>query len=317
MSANVETMFTARVPAWHGLGTVVKEALTSEEAIRLAELDWDVTAKPLYLDDGTLVPGKVANVRSSDNKVLGVVGTSYKIVQNKEAFDFVDAVLNNGDVEVKFETAGALDGGRRIWLLANLPARRVVGDEVVPYLVFTNSHDGYYAITAAMTPTRVVCQNTLTAALGNTKRKWTVRHVGNFQAKLNVAQHTLGLASKYMDAFIDKADVLEQIKITQKKFDDILNAVFPLKEQEEGEEVSRTNQNVIKLRSGVTDIWRTADDLQPFRNTAWGVVNAFADFASHAEPLRKTDTYAETRFASLVNGTNLVPEVQKAIELVA
>lgn len=317
MPANVETMFTARVPAWHGLGTVVKEALTSEEAIKLAGLDWSVESMPLFLEDGTEVVERKANVRSTDKRILGVVGNNYKILQNRDAFSFVDVILNNDEVEVRFETAGALGGGRRIWLLANMPARRIVGDKIIPYMCFTNSHDGYYAITAAMTPTRVVCQNTLTAALNNAVRSWTVRHVGNLEAKKFEAQHTLGLASKYMDNLEEKAELFEQIKITQKKFDAILDEVFPLKHPKIGQDVSRVNNNIIKLRSGVTDIFSSADDLKAFKWSAWGVYNAFADFASHAEPLRKTETYKETRFADFINGTNILPKVQKAIELVA
>ena len=86
MSANVETMFYVREKPWHGLGTEVKEAPTSADALVYAGLDWDVIQKNVYAEYGTLISGYKANVRSTDNATLGIVSDRYKIVQNKDAF---------------------------------------------------------------------------------------------------------------------------------------------------------------------------------------------------------------------------------------
>ena len=107
---------------------------------------------------GTGFRGFKANVRDTDQQILGVVTDRYKVVQNEDAFAFTDQLLGEG---VSYETAGSLQNGRRIWMLAKLPQRYIIsGDEIEPYLVFMNAHDGTGAIKAAMTPIRVVCQNT-------------------------------------------------------------------------------------------------------------------------------------------------------------
>ncbi len=157
MAANVETMFfTGRTAPWHGLGTMVENAPTSEDALILAGLDWKVVQKNLVTEDGFSVPGFKANVRDLDNRTLGVVTDRYKVVQNDEAFSFTDSLLGEG---VTYETAGSLQEGRRTWILAKLPQRYIIsGDELTPYLVFMNSHDGTGAIKAAMTPIRVVSE---------------------------------------------------------------------------------------------------------------------------------------------------------------
>ena len=118
MAANVETMFSVREKPWHGLGTIVAEAPDSGAALELAGLDWNVIQKSIVTADGTEIDGFKANVRDSDNSVLGIVTDRYKVVQNREAFAFTDALLGEG---VKYETAGALQGGRRTWMLARLP----------------------------------------------------------------------------------------------------------------------------------------------------------------------------------------------------
>ena len=127
MSANVETMFYVREKPWHGLGTEVKEAPTSADALVYAGLDWDVVQKNVYAEDGTLISGYKVNTRSTDNTALGIVSDRYKVVQNEDAFKFTDDLLGAG---VTYETAGALQGGRKVWMLARMPHRYIIaGDE--------------------------------------------------------------------------------------------------------------------------------------------------------------------------------------------
>ena len=122
MAANVETMFYTRTKPWHGLGTMVEEAPTSGAALELAGLDWRVVQKNLVTEEGITVPGFRANLRETDNQVLGVVSDRYKVVQNEEAFAFTDELLGEG---VTYETAGSLQNGRRTWILAKLPTGSV------------------------------------------------------------------------------------------------------------------------------------------------------------------------------------------------
>ena len=174
MAANVESMFYVRETPWHGLGTKVQEAPDSKEALRLAGLDWKVLQEPIRTAQGEAVPGYKANVRDVDRKVLGVVTDRYKVIQNEEAFAFVDSLLGEG---VRFETAGSLQEGKSVWLLAHLPHEYIIsGERISPYLVFSNTHDGFGAVKAAITPIRVVCNNTLNLALKSAKRSWSMIH---------------------------------------------------------------------------------------------------------------------------------------------
>ena len=113
MPANVETMFSVRETPWHGLGRIIMDAPASREALELAGLDWQVESRNIYSGTGAMIPGYRANVRSTDNAVLGVVSDRYRIVQNEEAFQFTDDLLGEG---VTYETAGSLQGGKKVWM---------------------------------------------------------------------------------------------------------------------------------------------------------------------------------------------------------
>ena len=193
MPANVETMFSVRETPWHGLGRIIMDAPASREALELAGLDWQVESRNIYSGTGAMIPGYRANVRSTDDAVLGVVSDRYRIVQNEEAFQFTDDLLGEG---VTYETAGSLQGGKKVWMLARLPRKYLIaGDQVEPYLVIFNSHDGSSGVKVAMTPIRVVCQNTLNLALNTAKRSWTARHTENVLLRVQDARETLQLDS--------------------------------------------------------------------------------------------------------------------------
>jgi len=229
MPACVESMFYVRKPPWHGLGTCVEEALTSGDALRESGLDWNVFQRPILTNDQIIIPGYKANIRDTDNRILGVVSDRYKIVQNHEAFAFVDALLGEG---VRFETAGSLHEGRKVWMLAKLPnSYSLGGEEIAPYLVFSNSHDGNSSIRVAMTPIRVVCQNTLNLALSNAKRMWSTVHVGNIQDKLEIAQNTLLMADKYMGKLGDEFSRLSQIRLPDTKVMEYIEMLLPMDEE--------------------------------------------------------------------------------------
>ena len=196
MAANVETMFYVREKPWHGLGTEVQEAVNSADALRLAGLDWTVQPREIQVVGGDKIMNYKANVRSSDGSVLGVVSDRYQIVQNADAFAFTDELIGG---DVRYEPAGSLQGGRKIWLLAKMPERQIAGDAVEPYLCFSNTHDGSGAIRVCMTPIRVVCNNTLNLALNTAKRQWSARHTGYIEQKMQEARLCLELAGEYMD----------------------------------------------------------------------------------------------------------------------
>ena len=300
MSANVETMFYTRVTPWHGLGTRVEEAPDSREALILAGLDWQVIQKPIMTGDGQPIDGFKANIRDQDGQVLGVVTDRYKVVQNEDAFAFTDELLGEG---VVYETAGSLQKGRRTWILAKLPQRYIIsGDEITPYLVFMNSHDGTGAIKAAMTPVRVVCQNTLNLALSTTKRSWSTVHTGNIQGKLEDARNTLLYADRYMAELGKAVDELQQIRLSDKKVYEYINALFPLVDGA----TEQQEKNLLKLKEDVKLRYFEAPDLKQVGKNGYRFINAVSDFATHAKPLRARNNYRESLFARTVDGTALI-----------
>lgn len=307
MSAEVETMFYAgREVPWHGLGVQVENAPTSAEALKLAGLDWEVKQKEISLKgDDDSIPNYVANVRSTDDKVLGIVTKRYSIVQNKDAFEFTDNLIKG---DVRYETAGSLYEGKKIWLLAKMPKTHLVGDDVEPYMCFTNTHDGSGAVTVCMTPIRVVCNNTLNIALSSAKRRWSVKHTGSISSKMYEAEECLGLAGRYMEELGTQAERLANKKVTDDEMKAILDELFP----QNGDMSEREKTGMKKLRDGYM-ICYFAPDIAQYRNTAWGMINAMSDMVDHAEPLRKTKNYKANNFDRIVNGHYLLDKIVERV----
>lgn len=296
-------MMSAKERPWHGIGTVVQDAPTSDEAIKIARLDWKVNQFPI-MANGKEVTGYFANVRSDTNETLGIVRSRYKIVQNNEAFSFVDSIISNDEIQCHYETAGSLFNGRRIFLLVKLPNKELLGDEVENYLFFTNSHDGTSALTAGITNVRVVCNNTLQMAIKDAKRMWYCRHTTNIEGKKQQAKEALGLAIHYMDSMNDIAEEMFQKKINEEIF---FRKLF------ENNCAKRTEKARETIIERVHTIYNEKDDLQNFRGTAWGMYNAVADFVSNTIPQRKTSTSDDKKLAGFFDGYSLLQGTQELL----
>lgn len=311
MAALVESIFYTsndqnnRFVPWHGIGTPVKESPTSEDAIRLANLDWVVESKPVFDESGKEIPGFKANTRSSDNSILGIVSNKYKIIQNSEAFEFTDNLISD---EIRYETAGSLRNGKTIWLLAKLPEKYIIGDKFDPYICFTNNHDGKGAVTVCMTPIRVVCNNTLNLALGSAKRSWSIRHLGDIASKLHEARHTLALADLYMDKLDLEANRLAGIKITDPELEAIFDDLYPIKIDDS----SRKKTNIISMKEDIFKKYKSPD-ISQFKGTAWGVINAVTDFAAHTAPARLTQSFQENNWGRIMSGHPVVDAFYKKV----
>lgn len=307
MAANIEDMFYVRETPWHGLGTRVITAPSSKEALELAGLDWKVNQQPIYTETEE-ISGYKANVRSTDGKVLGVVTDRYRIVQNDEAFAFTDALLGEG---VRYETAGSLFGGKRIWLLAHMPHEYIIsGERISPYLVFSNTHDGSGAVKVALTPVRVVCNNTLNLALSTAKRSWSMIHTGNIENKLQEARDTLFMAEKYMDHLGKEFENLRKIRITDKQVIDYMELLLPV----EADATLQQRRNISRLREDMKMRYFDAPDLQDVGNNAYRFVNAVSDFCTHAAPLRRTANYKENMFAKTIDGNPLIDRAYQMVK---
>ena len=307
MAANVESMFYTREKPWHGLGIMVAEAPNSKDALRLAGLNWKVLQEPVYTENKELIQGYKANVRNSDRKVLGVVTDRYKVIQNEEAFAFTDALLGEG---VRYETAGSLQDGRRVWMLARLPREFIIGGErISPYMVFSNTHDGSGAVKTALTPIRVVCNNTLNLALRTAKRSWSMIHTGDISGKIEEAKNTLLLADEYMTALGQEFENLRKIKLSERQVQDYIKILLPMEENY----TLQQKRGIEKLREDMRMRYFDAPDLKDVGNNGYRFVNAVSDFATHSTPRRKTANYKENIFARTADGN---PMIDRAYQLV-
>jgi len=326
MSANVETMFYVGETPWHGLGKSVKECKKSDEAIKLAGLDWDVIPNPIYDGFGRELSGYKVNLRSTDNKILGIVSDKYKIVQNRDAFAFTDSLLGQG---VKYETAGSLASGKRVWMLARLENTILAEENIDPYLVFTNSHDGTGAVKVAITPVRVVCQNTLNLALSTASRHWSARHMGQIEDKLEDAKMTLLNAETYMKCLGEEFEALKLKKVTDSQVKEMTD--YLLKEEFEtvwknaygndtnGKIVSfldraraaKYEEKIDRKRNEILTIYNDKPDLRDEERTAFRFVNAVSDYATHTTDHKNTANYQENLFMKTVDGNNLIDTAYK------
>lgn len=203
------SFFSVAQKAWHGLGQIVSEYPTSAEAIQYAGLDYRVEKRRLFtFDTGNSfgnadtiqpsieVPSYFATMRTDNDAVFGVVGKDYQVIQNKDAFSFFDSIVEGEGIQ--YETAGALGKGERIFITAKLPNYIQVGsnDLIEKYLFLTTSHDGFGAITAAFTPVRIVCANTLNAAMHNHTNSIKIRHTANAKERLQQAHKLMGISNR-------------------------------------------------------------------------------------------------------------------------
>lgn len=304
MVAAVETLayVADRGTPWHGLGTPVEGLMTAAEALDASGLDWSVEKRNIRVQGGEVIADKFATVRSTDGAPLGVVGNRYQIIQNKDAFGFADNLVDSG--EAKYETAGSLWGGKRVFLSMELNHLDIVvpGDDsaVKMYLMVTNSHDGSGAADAVITPVRSVCQNTVNAAIAAAKSKFRIRHTGNIDAKLLAARDALGISFRYAEEFQKLASKLSAKSIVDEQVLEILRtAVFPIDDETASEERLAEHASQLAFEN-----YLTSDTLTAIRGTAWGAYNGIVEFIDYGATYRggKQNTVQDVRANSLLWG---------------
>ena len=315
------SFFSVNEKAWHGLGQIVDQYPTSAEAIKYAGLDYEVIKSPLFTwqrdetvgDNGEIIEGSqmpvphhFATVRTDNHAVLGVVGKDYEIVQNVNAFEFFDAIVGGGD-GILYETAGALGKGERIFITAKLPGYLRVGkqDMIEQYLLLTTSHDGFGSITAAFTPVRVVCQNTLNAAMRNHSNSIKIRHTASANDRLKQAHKLMGISSNLGSELEGLLNNWAHIKITDKEVKRLIQiAMSPNKEvlknlaQGKVEELSTTYTNI------VDNVYEYAlgSPTQQMETTAGTIFGAYNAITGYFQNVR-TFKDGEAKFKSIMDDT--------------
>lgn len=287
-SVNGQTSFASfRQPAWHGLGTVFTEEVSTAKMLKLAHLDkWDVRLEDVAIPDGFESDKGYSFVTRTNpfdrtkNDVLGVVGERYVPLQNEDLFDFGDLMLDGGG---RWETAGSIKGGRQVFGSLALERETIldpngVSDKINTYLLINTSHDGSVAIQASITPVRVVCANTLNLALGNrgrggsVKQSFKIRHTATASGKVQQAREALGLANAYMTEFDKMANGMIQNEITKAKFDEILLAAYP-KPEKDAKGSAKKWENKIELLESIY----AGEFNHMISGTAWGAFNAMTE----------------------------------------
>tara|TARA_R100000951_G_scaffold101420_1_gene92998 strand:+ start:46808 stop:47827 length:1020 start_codon:yes stop_codon:yes gene_type:complete len=269
---------------WHKLGTFIEEDknLTSEEAIVAAGLDWKVETKPLFLDDGTQAPSN-AVVREDTNAILGVVGQSYKPLQNKEAFDFFNPFIESG--EASFETAGSLKDGKRIWALAKInsaPIQIAKGDDIEKYVLLSNGHDGTMAVRVGFTPIRVVCQNTLSMSHSkDVSQLIRLKHTANLQENLEKVREIMNIANQQFEATAEQYKFLANKTVSQADLAKYVKLVFIGDKYEEMEAMGLKPGNQILAKIIPLFEKGRGNDMASVKGTAWAAYNAVNEYLQY------------------------------------
>ena len=304
------SVLNRELPYVNAYGTVdISGAKDVVDALCKAGMDWEVVSKKMYDENGNEFEGYRANVRDTDNHLLGVVSDSYKIVQNSSAFEFVDNLVDEG---FEFKSAGQFRDGKSIWIMGDLPKENILGDGVDNNVIFINSHDGSSGVKILMTPVRIICSNMLNMATREAQRSWSARHTKRVEYRIDEARHTLKLANKYIKSLKEEADVLSCKKIADSQIEAILDKMFPV---DLNNDTERKIKNVEVFKTNFFNCYDEAD-IKQFKGTAWGAINAMSDLISHKTPDRITDAYYNNHWKKLVNGHPVFDDFTKRVKSV-
>ncbi|UQU66799.1 DUF945 domain-containing protein [Couchioplanes caeruleus] len=286
---------SARLSAWHRLGTVTQKTMKAEEIMAAAKLgDWGVrTIRTVGID---IVDGVEVQIPADDKRMtvrrnpltgvteyLGIVGTDYTVVQNEQCAEMLDQLVDQVG-GAHFETAGSLRRGKSVFVTMKLPdAMTIAGvDRMDLYLIGTTSHDGTAALRVDASPIRVVCANTQRAAFAHAVGHYTFRHTSNVGSQISQAREALGLMWKYMDTFEQAAERMLNEALTTREFEKVVGQVWPVKDN-----ASETTQRNAKQRLGTLKYLITeADTQKAIKGSRWAGYQAIAEYLDHYQPAK-------------------------------
>jgi phage/plasmid-like protein (TIGR03299 family) len=314
MAHNLETngnevAFALRgTPAWHNLANRIfsqDEEVSTQLMLDEAKLsNWDVRLSPVaehipseWNDSSGAQYVIRNNPFGNGTDVLSVVGSRYKVVQNEDLFSFADNILD-GDSRCAWESAGSLKAGKVVFGSLTVPREMVLdpqgaNDKTKLYLIVWTSHDGSVAVQAAITPVRVVCQNTLNLAMKSAKQSFKIRHTQTAEGKIQIARETLGLTLGYFDEFEKSAQELFKQEITDKQFQDIVKTIYPKPEKDASKlAITKWDNKVILLN----DLYHNSPTNANIKGTKWGAFNALTERLDYFRSTRKSNS--ESKWAS-------------------
>lgn len=298
-----------RVSTWNNIGKNVEECRSMEAVLSASGLDYTVIKKPVFVPEGNgivTIPNRFATVREEDGHIYDVVSNRYEIIQNREAFDFVNYMTD----EITFEKAGETESGI-VYIIAKMEEVNILGDAFTPHVIFRNGFAGTVRINAAICPLRIVCQNQFNFSFKNTENTVAIRHMSNARERLEEAKTSLKMCADYMIRLNAEAEKYAGIKLDRFKLNAVLNELFPVTDTN----ISEHKRTLLKEQKMRFLKAYDADDNSNFKGTGWGLVNAYTDFVTHTEPRSKKPTRYENQFIRSIN-TNM-NQILKVVDSVA
>lgn len=300
----------SRSDAWHRLGQSVGHTMTARQALDAAHLaGWNVRKMALQVPQQPAplaVPDFFATVRTNPitgaTDVLGVVGSKYQPVQNEDSCDLLDALVDESGAH--FETAGALRGGRETFITMKLPTamdfdgRDGTLDRTEFYLAALNSHDGSSAFRFLVTPVRIVCANTQSAAIGSAKASFAIRHTGGARASISEARAALKLSWRYIDAFEAQAAQLYAQPVDTEQMRHFADTLLEV----EAAPSAATAWHRRERANGIVALWTSSPTITPIAGTRWAAYNAVTEYFDHIVPVRGARTATQASAARALRG---------------
>jgi phage/plasmid-like protein (TIGR03299 family) len=280
--------FTGAIP-WHAKGFKFDREFTSAEAIEAAHLDYPVVKEPVYRMVGGMpvqVDHRFVTVNGVTQDVLGFVGDDYRVLQNKDAFAPFDILMEESGA--KFQTAGALGLGEKVWILAKLPESWdiLLGDKIDLFCLLSTSHDGSTGVEIRFTPIRVVCQNTLTAAVKGTRASVSLRHTENLQARLKESAEVLVQMRNHFNLLGESFREMASVHINDEWLKTYEDQLFGLEPKQDAHGITkslwmkRTDAYHQRLVAG------RGVELPGLAGSAWWAYNAAIEYADYEFPIR-------------------------------
>ena len=296
MSHMVETLAYAGETPWHGLGLRLDGRTTATDLLDRAGLNWTVEGRPVHAFNTrngltNLASGYQAITRVEDGSVLSIQSDAYGIVQNQALAELAEAMAGEG---AAWEVGASLDGGRKVFLCGVVDEQEIAGDQVKGYLTLASSHDGSLSVTAAKTPVRVVCANTLATFLSTAagRPRISVPHRKNAAANVKLATELVKDARAYFGAFREQALTLVGATMHVVQAEQVAADLFPAYKSEDTGQVVTPEMREIVLRLFQGMGYSSADSR--FAGTAWGFYMALTAALDHNR--RGSDTSRLKRF---------------------
>ncbi len=322
-NGRVEMAYTGEVP-WTKLGVQVEGMQSARMMLEHASMTWRVIMEPVYFKDGTEVPGKRALLREDSRGFFDIASDHYMPIQNVENADTMDALIANG---ATMETIGSLDDGKRCWALARIPGNFdvVKGDEIKPYVLMAWGHDGKHGVAGKLTPVRVVCNNTLQAAMGYGKWKensdFFIRHSKNASVNIDAARDALGMVAKQIEDTTELFRALANRPLTQTESTDYVSQVFPypasVRAESTEETLARLMGNPVgELEKAARDAMGRVDEVRGIivrlmgegkgaeyaPGTAWNAYNAVTEYTDHVYPVLQSGQVSTVKQQAVLFG---------------